>query len=190
MGLQGIELVMEVEDRFGIKVSNAEASSMYSMGDLLNLVLVKLGRPVVRGTAADDYDTCLRRLTSALSETVPGFDHPIRPETRMDALLPPKRRRATWKRLERAVGLRLPVLDASPFQDRLVATTWNCLPVVCFAGLPLGILVSRWWLALYGGVSSRCSCFPGCLKGCSGASALCFSRVARLSSPQPGPSPP
>ena len=39
MGLDGVELVMEVEDRFGITIRNDEAVGIVTVSDLLTLII-------------------------------------------------------------------------------------------------------------------------------------------------------
>jgi acyl carrier protein len=44
MGLDGVEIVSEVEDAFGITIQDAEAAKTVTPGQLIDLVLTKVGR--------------------------------------------------------------------------------------------------------------------------------------------------
>ncbi len=44
MGLDGVELVMAVEDRFGVKLPDSECSHVRTVADLAALVIAKLPR--------------------------------------------------------------------------------------------------------------------------------------------------
>ena len=42
MGMDGVEIVMTVEERFGIEISNPEAEQIVTPGELIDLVLRKV----------------------------------------------------------------------------------------------------------------------------------------------------
>jgi acyl carrier protein len=42
MGLDSVEIIIEIEDRFGVEITDAEAARCVSVGDLLDCVIVKL----------------------------------------------------------------------------------------------------------------------------------------------------
>ena len=46
MGLDGVEIVMKVEEAFGITIDDAEAGKITTPGQLIELVLSKVGRTV------------------------------------------------------------------------------------------------------------------------------------------------
>jgi acyl carrier protein len=51
MGLDSVELVMEVEDAFAIEIPNAAAEAIQTIGDMTNYVTTRLaveGRPLAR----------------------------------------------------------------------------------------------------------------------------------------------
>ena len=42
MGLDSVEIIMDIEDRFGIEITDAEAARCWRVGDLLGCVMAKL----------------------------------------------------------------------------------------------------------------------------------------------------
>jgi acyl carrier protein len=42
MGLDSVEIIMDIEDRFGIEITDAEAARCVRVGDLLDCVMTKL----------------------------------------------------------------------------------------------------------------------------------------------------
>lgn len=107
MGLDGVELIMAVEESFGIQIANNEAATLMTVGDLYKLIAAKLPNP--------DLKTCL---TSAAFyrvrrgiETGTGTDRRgMRPATLLADLMPRERRRESWSRTQQAIGLKLPRL--------------------------------------------------------------------------------
>jgi len=132
MGLDGVELVMEVEEAFAITIADDEASAVRTVGDLHDLVLGKLSadpRSHRCASAAAFYR--LRRAQVA------RFGHDrrdIRPRGRMDDLVPVHRRRASWRVLARDLGWRFPPLRRP---GRLEAVL---MPTVVVADVVLALL--------------------------------------------------
>lgn len=94
MGLDSVELVMEVEDRFGVHLPDSECSRVTTVADLAALVISRLPRgegacPTAR--AFFDFRT--------LMTTHAGFDrHLVRPKAQLIDLFPPGTRRL-WSSL-------------------------------------------------------------------------------------------
>lgn len=110
MGLDGVELVMEVEDRFNVRLADHDVERVRTVADLAALVLARM--PFLRGvcpTARSFYE--LRTLLT--SRGIERSD--IRPRTRLAELFPPGSREA-WKSLC-AEDRRLPRLRVSPRVD-------------------------------------------------------------------------
>jgi acyl carrier protein len=110
MGLDGAELVMEIEEAFDISISNEAAQKMRTVGDVYQYVLNHRKddasqRPPICLTAVTFYK--LRRLF--VSEL--GLDRgQLRPGTPTDSILPQQDRNVVWSRLEKTLQLKLPDL--------------------------------------------------------------------------------
>jgi acyl carrier protein len=107
MGLDGVELVIEVEKRFDVAISDDEASRVRTVGDLHELLKSKL--PPSR------EDLCLTshafyRIRSAMKECYGLPREAVRPSTTMESTVPRPTRRHAWKALGEAAGLPLPPL--------------------------------------------------------------------------------
>jgi len=110
MGLDTVELVMEVEDAFGITIEDAEAEAVHTVDDLYHLVARK--SRVVPGERCLSA-TAFYQLRRAIRAVAPAGPERLRPSTTIDEALPVQSRRAAWPRLAEATGLHLPGLHAS-----------------------------------------------------------------------------
>jgi acyl carrier protein len=97
MGLDTVELVMEIEEAFDISIPDDRASTMLTVGDVYEFILEKTADSTLKSstclTAAAFYD--LRRHLRSL-----GLTHlPIRPKTELDLAIPLIGRRTYWQAL-------------------------------------------------------------------------------------------
>ncbi len=111
MGLDLVELTMEVEETFGIAIPDADAAGIVTVGELHRYVVEKLRA----GEATLTMSGCrsraaFYRLRRALVEGLGVERRGIRPATVMGSLVAPRGRRDSWVRLEQALGVRLPRL--------------------------------------------------------------------------------
>src|SRR5688572_12249624 len=160
MGLDSIELVIEVEDRFKVKLPDAECERIRTVADLAALVIARLPKSnVVCPTARGFFE--FRRLLTTHAATERSA---VYPQIRLDSLFPPERRNL-WKQLCR-VDRRLPDLVASDRQDRilslitallffswLIATGafWGLYGVAAAIPLSMGLLFVGfigWWVSM------------------------------------------
>lgn len=111
MGLELVEIVLEVESTFGISLPDAKLSmEMRTVGDLYDCILDILGRENEGiGLTTQAFKT-LQETLSAL-RSIP--EEQIRLDTQLDALVPVLRRRAFWRKLKKSLQLPLPPLDRS-----------------------------------------------------------------------------
>ena len=108
MGLDTVELVMEIEEAFDISIPDDRASEMLIVGDLYEFLLEKTADSTLKSstclTAVAFYD--LRRQLRSL-----GLSHlEIRPKTQLDRVIPLIGRRTYWQNLSSRMDLRFPRL--------------------------------------------------------------------------------
>jgi acyl carrier protein len=106
MGLDSVELVLEVEDAFGLSIPDEDADSLTTVGMLYDYVLAHR----FHGT----QDACLTSMTfyklrRGLMLVLQLPRNAVRTSTELSAIIP-KRRRRIWRALEKATGFRLPFL--------------------------------------------------------------------------------
>ena len=141
MGLDTVELVMEIEEAFDISIPDDRASKMLTVGDVYEFILEKTADSTLKS------DTCLsaaafyefRKHVRSL-----GLSHSeIRPKTKLDRVIPFIGRRSYWQKLSSRMDLRFPLL---------VRPSWivllNCMLVAIavsasFLGFAAGIFAPR-----------------------------------------------
>jgi acyl carrier protein len=180
MGLDTVEMVMETEETFGIKIADEEAERCITVGDFLACVLSHL--PVgPRGrclTAAGFY-----RLRRALTEALGVQRRDVRPKTRLADLLPwPKGRRAAWERVKKIAGVKIPELDRPKWVWNLIhlGVLPNLLLSVVVAGPALGpVWAFVIWLALMVPYYAIAVCLTRPLAQCFPARCVTVGDAAR-----------
>lgn len=98
MGLDGVELVMNIEDEFDIKIEDEATVSLQTIGDLARYVTWQLRSKWPRvscPTTKSFYE--IRRL---LRQKLPVKRRDIRPSTRLNELIPRRLRRRILRSLE------------------------------------------------------------------------------------------
>lgn len=109
MGLDTVELVMEIEEAFDVYIPDAEAEQMRTVGDVYQYLLRQKDRPVVEGTICLT-SACFYRIRRALMKTFKIPRRTVRPESRFEVLIPRPERRSGWIALSQALMLPLPAL--------------------------------------------------------------------------------
>ena len=107
MGMDLYELVLRIEDDFGIDITNEEAATVVTVEDLWRIVAGKV-KPRRCATSAAFYS--IRR---GFMETTRCARAEIRPGTPLEALLPWRRRGRLWNDLGRRMNRPLPRLEYS-----------------------------------------------------------------------------
>ncbi len=102
MGLDGVELIMAVEEKFGISISDEEAQNIVTVGDMKRLVTAKL--------SVTDEASCLTQRAFHLirSKAIAEFGLPrrnLRPDTPLEKVIPRDQRRETWERFQITLGV-------------------------------------------------------------------------------------
>ena len=106
MGLDSVELVLRIEDEFGVSISDDEASVFRTVGDVYRLLLAKLDASPSCLSSRAFYNT--RR---AIVESLKLPRRSIRPSTSLDELIPEDTRIEKWGKIRLATPLRFPNLS-------------------------------------------------------------------------------
>src|SRR6201987_4069856 len=102
MGLDAVELVMCVEGKFGISITDEEASKTLTVGDLKRLVRAKLEVADVAGCLTQRAFHLIRK--NATGELgVPRRN--LRPDSPLETVVPASTRRENWQHFKVALGV-------------------------------------------------------------------------------------
>jgi|SRR5690554_3650934 len=115
MGLDSVELVVSVEDKFGIRIPDAECEQISTVQDFADSVYKRI---LVNPTEKCLTQIVFYRIRKAfqklnLSETE------IKPDTKISELLTQTDLKENWKRIETELGLKLPELVSLDFNQNL-----------------------------------------------------------------------
>lgn len=145
MGLDSVELVMAIEEKFGITISDEEACSILTVGDMHRCVMSKV-------TILDKSSCLSQRAFHLLRRNVLSqFGIPrrsLRPDTQLNSIIPRAERREQWLLLQRNVGaVRWPALHLSKTGSVILITIILVIPALAawYCGAKL-----RWNAALIG----------------------------------------
>jgi acyl carrier protein len=111
MGLDSVEMVIEVEEAFGIKIPDDVAAAVRTVGDLHQLIVESLGDG--RKSSGICLSAATFRLIRQAVNTGLSVQTSIRPGDQIDAILPRRHRRQVWSQLTHSLDLRLPSLARS-----------------------------------------------------------------------------
>lgn len=102
MGLDAVELVMAVEEKFDINITDEEASNTLTVGDLKRLVLSKVALANNTGCLTQRAFNLIRK-TAMAQFGVRRLG--VRPDTPLDAFVPQATRRESWGHFQSALGI-------------------------------------------------------------------------------------
>lgn len=122
MGLALVEMIMDVEEHFGIEIPDEDAAEIRTVGALHSYLLQRLAEKHPGGSQSvcpSGHAFYQARRTLMDQFGVPRSR--IRPDSRLDDLLPRRGRREAWGRFGGAIGLHLPALSL-PYEARVLAT--------------------------------------------------------------------
>lgn len=105
MGLDGVELIIAIEEEFGIDIADSEAEKLFTAGDIFELLKTKVAR--------SDPGVCLTqqtfyKLRRALIENYGLKRHEIKLDTKMCDLLSDEEIKDGWPFLETFIELKTP----------------------------------------------------------------------------------
>jgi hypothetical protein len=141
MGLDGVDLVLGVEEAFGISISDEEAASIRTPRQLTDLVMAHLA---TAPSAACLSQISFHRLRRSLIADF-GISRPtVKPDSSWQHLLPSGRRPEHWKKLSESLRLVLPPLERPGWMLwlMLIVSVAAGLWIYSLAGSALAILAT------------------------------------------------
>jgi len=145
MGLDTVELVMDIEEAFDISIPDDRASRMLTVGDVYEFILEKTADASLKGdaclTAATFYE--FRRQLRNMGYPVVG----IRPNSNVQNAIPLIHRRSIWKSLSTNMDLEFPKLQRPSWLSILNCMIVSVIVFGCFGAFIqvsvfLGLVVS------------------------------------------------
>ena len=121
MGLDLVELAMEVEETFGFSIPNEDAAALDSVGKLYDYIMAHRFEGKQAGCLTS---VAFYRLRRALMPVLGIARSDVRLSADLNAIIPARRRRI-WSDLQDLVGLRLPEL-VRPVWVKAMATAVGC----------------------------------------------------------------
>lgn len=157
MGLDAVELVMATEEAFDIQITDAEAESLVTPGQLIDFVMARVGRD---GPAVCLSQRAFHRLRKALLRQLPVKRREVRPDTPVDRVLPRRQRARVLRKLMDDLGIHdVPELGRSPaVQTGIAAFAAGTGIAVAIMGDPLapvGAWIAGFLAALVAGVATH-----------------------------------
>jgi acyl carrier protein len=120
MGLDSVEILVNVENAFGITISNYEAEKISTVGDIHNVVWRNVqGRQSMRCRSQQLFYRLRYILINKFNATHEG----IVPAASLNKVFPKNNRRLKYHRLQKELNLKLPELVLSPIWARVLTVT-------------------------------------------------------------------
>lgn len=148
MGLDSVEMVLRVEDEFKIRIQDADAERLQTVGQLVRHVqdAVLGARPSIVCESA----ACFYAFRRVLIEELSIARSAVSPQTQLLAVVPVEDRRRVWDALDQA-GLPL-------YRLQLVQTTWQrvfAIAVVLSIVVGLPFIVGYFYQSVFGAPSAK-----------------------------------
>lgn len=117
MGLDAVEIIMDVEEAFGIQVDDECVSRVRTVGDLYELIV----QETLKRETSNSRASCSQCLSAATFRLIRrGLQRNLhlevarlRPGDRLEAFFPRVGRRQLWNTLQRSLDIKLPALVRS-----------------------------------------------------------------------------
>jgi len=143
MGLDLVEILLEVEGTFKIRLREEDYPTIRTIGDLHELVVRELATPTEDAAVTGHL---FYKVRGALVETFGVSRESVRTGWRLDELVPRLNRREAWRQFGDRLGIKLPALRRPPWLECF-------LGLVCIAAIIWGLsaIMGNWGLAMLGG---------------------------------------
>src|SRR5262245_7849642 len=97
MGLDLVEFVMEVEERFGVRIPDADATALTTPRKLIDYLAARLDAAPLTGVSPSE--AILGAVRRVFVDRLGVFPHAVAPDALLDALVPRENRRGLWTAL-------------------------------------------------------------------------------------------
>ncbi|MBN2217478.1 MAG: hypothetical protein JW719_08885 [Pirellulales bacterium] len=157
MGLDAVEFLMEVEDRFSVSLPDEDVFYFQTLGQLHDYLVDK-----ITGRRRSDCPTRLAfyRLRRTMARMFDMSRRELRPKSKLLPLLGTWRRGEKWDRLELELGLMLPPLvnrtDAGVCIGAAMAAATTFVLVIMFSGDPFHAIAAATFSLLPGVLLGFC----------------------------------
>jgi acyl carrier protein len=131
MGLDTVELVMALEEKFGVEIPDDAAEKMLTVRDIIDFIYENL--PHAK-TSVCFSQRAFYELRRAAIPTLGISKKVFRPKTRWEDLIPKEERRQTWQRIETAFKVaHLPKLERNRVTRIAIAVMTMAIASTVFA---------------------------------------------------------
>lgn len=153
MGLDSVELIVEVENEFQIEILDIEAENILTVGDFYECVIQKLAfSPDEINQARCKSQEYFYELRKVLIEDFQQERKTISPKTSLHAIFEKKKIRASWKILAEKIEVKMPDLERPKWMNNLIIWTFLILGIsVSIIGIISGhyYLLGIWIMVVY-----------------------------------------
>lgn len=132
MGLELVEIVLDVEKTFGIRLPHTEGVEISTVGQLYDCIVKTLSE---KQSVACLTSRVFYRLRNALQSARGLARRQIRPSTPLERIISLWARRTTWKKLEQALAEHVPALRRPRLLSVILAVVAIVLGWLCTFGL-------------------------------------------------------
>lgn len=133
MGLEGVELVMEIEEEFGIVLDDEDIGLAETIGDIIRIVEKRFSAESRQRVGVAFY-----RLRQVLADSALIEKRRVRPSTDLRPLIPRSQLQAVWREVDEA-GFRVPPLVLSPVGVGAFVLLWL---ILIFGGAQCMVVLS------------------------------------------------
>jgi acyl carrier protein len=129
MGLDAVEIVLDVEEAFGVKIPDDRAGTIRTVGDVFDVIV----ESCPKRSATNRF--CLSSATFRLIRRevigLLGYDTRFGPRDSVDSVIPRRQRRRFWSHLQKRLDAKLPSLIRPQRLTLLLTITAIAAAVVC-----------------------------------------------------------
>lgn len=153
MGLDVVEIIMDIEDAFDISLSNTECGEARTVGELHECIVRKIAAKNPSPAGPMRPAVCLTTVSfvklRAAFMSVLGVDRQsLRPDSVVAEVLPREQRQIIWQRLQDVVGFEIPLLKRPQWLKSLI---WAVVFDITISGvLWMAGFLDLVWAALFG----------------------------------------